>query len=148
MNSQASQRSPAIPQVSIHRVVYNSGFTERYKKGHTRDAGSDTGSKAKQLIRRPASCAPCKDCVNSLTFECSAPSICGAEVVVVSRLCCGSISSFSDANRTTGEAWTVFLSGLISLSELRFLGPGTVISELVRCEDHWRTKVNHKRMVL
>jgi len=71
----------------------------------TREAGNDTGSKLKALIRRFCKCVVCKELDRALKSTSGSPGIFGGFDVESSsvRLCCGSISSLTELNRTAGE---------------------------------------------
>ena len=78
---------------------------------HTLEAGRETGSKAKWLIRRSCRCVPWRVLDISFSF-CSSPPDMACDVGgAVSRFA-GSISSLTDAKRTAGEASAFLGSGL------------------------------------
>jgi hypothetical protein len=66
----------------------------------TLEAGRETGSNAKWLIRRPCSCAPWRDFDNSFNVDTSLPDI---SFEIASSPLSGSISSSTLANRTVGD---------------------------------------------
>ena len=76
---------------------------ERNMGRRTREAGRDTGSKAKWLMRRSWRCVPWR--VSDNCFSCASPSAGGGDSEVrFWRVSSGAISWLTDANRTAGEA--------------------------------------------
>lgn len=74
----------------------------------TREAGNDTGSKLNALIRRLCKCVARKELDRARKSASDSPVIFGSFGVESGsvRLCCGSISSLTELNRTAGETPT------------------------------------------
>jgi hypothetical protein len=82
---------------------------EHKENQHTLEAGRETGSNAKWLIRRSCRCDPFSVCDNSFNFS-SLPDNCREGSSSRLGMLVGSISSFADANRTVGDAVESFLA--------------------------------------
>ena len=72
----------------------------------TREAGKDTGSKLKALIRRLCKRVARRELDRALKSASDSPGILWGfdEESSSVRLCCGSISSLTELNRTAGES--------------------------------------------
>ncbi len=76
----------------------------------TREAGRDTGSKLKALIRRLCKRVARKELDSALKSASDSPDMFGGFDAEASptTLCCGLISSFTELNRTAGESPAAF----------------------------------------
>lgn len=84
---------------------------EHKENQHTLEAGRETGSNAKWLIRRSCRCDPLSVCDNSFNFSSLPDNCCEGSASRLGMLA-GSISSFADANRTVGDAVDPLLESL------------------------------------
>lgn len=82
----------------------------------TLEAGRDTGSNAKWLIRRSCRCVPCRLLDISFNFSTSFPEMsCDEGGALRLPMFAGSISSLTEAKRTVGEPSAAFLGSRLEV---------------------------------